>query len=338
MSRRRSFGGSSRPPGSHRTPNDFRKLWRIAFLICRVISRFRAVNRYKERVINEASYDGSVPTQLSASEQCSSRSSIVQEILDAINMKEVDHALGPSAVFDVASMQEVIPGRRRDFIQEGGNSAARCLHVLDEDAAAADEPSGNTVTHETTSASRGFWNGSPARAHESPLLADYHLTSQHTIHPPNSDNRLETLWSVDPTPELVQNAAAPLLKLFDHVGPQLEQIGLLTKSSEGMAQDSENLSPFQANSHKLNLQSTMEPTAEREVRQCLSCQKTFHGTYSKSTLARHRKELHTVRERYECPIPGCLVTVTRDRNLKAHLERRHGKDWAKYGRVDQSAA
>ena len=123
MSRRRSSGGGPQPPGSHRTPEDFRKLWRIAFLVCQAVNRFRAVDQYKEKIINGAPYDGSVSTKWSTSEECFPSSSSIHKISGGSNMKEVDHALDPFAVFDVKSMQEVIPHRRRDL--EGSNYAAR---------------------------------------------------------------------------------------------------------------------------------------------------------------------------------------------------------------------
>ena len=114
MSRRRSSSGSPQPPRFHRTRKDLRKLWRRAFIVCRVINRLRAVDPYPERVINETS-GGFAPTQFSMSKQRPAGISGINEIPDGSKTEEVDHPLDPFVVFDVKSMKELKTDQRRRF-------------------------------------------------------------------------------------------------------------------------------------------------------------------------------------------------------------------------------
>ena len=143
MSKTRISGESPRPLRPRHTPSDLRKLWRKAVLVCRVISRFRAVNRYKKNAINEASNHDSIATQDSISEQhlpaifafsggskppelwpqiggnAPDHRVLLPDSAYGLKVKEVDHARSPFAVFQIESMEKATPRRRRQLSPRG---------------------------------------------------------------------------------------------------------------------------------------------------------------------------------------------------------------------------
>ena len=150
ISQRRILSKTIRQPGPRR---NLRQLWRKAFLVCCVINRFRAVNRYQRSAINNASNHKSVVTQDSLSKQhypsifsiprgLSQVERSLQEPQNAghtvlgpenscrSKVKEVGHTPGPFAVFEVGSMEEVNPrGKIRSLSQQASILATKTRYL-----------------------------------------------------------------------------------------------------------------------------------------------------------------------------------------------------------------
>lgn len=142
---KRATSKSFHPPRAPRSHDDLVKLWRKAFLYCRIILRFRQGIRYKKRAINEESRSEDVVRRDSLSEQKLSALSfssplpgLVKRSLQEENTPdfllsasscsskagEGDHASGHFGVFMLDSTKGPTPFRKSRHLTEEGRKRA----------------------------------------------------------------------------------------------------------------------------------------------------------------------------------------------------------------------